>query len=156
MKLKLILSLIFSGLIIGVLTLGYFYVTNLKQERDTALIESSQYKFAAEKNKETIESLLRDIELSTEERNRVYQQFTNASNRVRILEDKLSRHDLGVLAASKPALVENRVNRGTLDVFRCFEILSGSAITLEEIDATRKSQTNSSCPDIANPNYIGD
>lgn len=144
------------GSILGVLTTGYFYVTNLQKQRDSAIMESQQYKQAAETNEQTINSLLRDIELINQERNRVYEEFVQSENRVRELSDKLSQHDLGILALQRPNLIENRINRGTIDVFRCFEILSGSAITLEEIDATRKSQTNTSCADIANPNYTGD
>lgn len=156
MKIKFIIFLLFSGLLSGLLTFGYLYVTNLKQERDAAIIQNNEFKNAIEVNEETITSLQSDIEKTNTERNRVYNEFINASNRVRALEEKLSEHDLGVLAASKPNLIENRINQGTQDLFRCFEILSGSAITLEEIDATKRSQINSSCYDIANPNYIGD
>ena len=53
----------------------------------------------------------------------------------------------------KPNLVENIINNATDDVNRCFEILSGSPLTLEEIDATKQSEINASCPAIANPNY---
>ena len=37
---------------------------------------------------------------------------------------------------------------------RCFEIAQGSPLTEEELNATKKSQINAECPNIANPNYI--
>lgn len=32
-----------------------------------------------------------------------------------------SRHNLGDLASKKPGLIQNRINRGTIDLFRMFE-----------------------------------
>lgn len=81
-------------------------------------------------------------------------KFQQANLRVKDLQAKLSRHELGALAEAKPGLVEKIVDNGTKDVLRCFEIVSGSPLTKEELNAVKKSQTNSSCPDIANPNYI--
>ena len=46
------------------------------------------------------------------------------------------------------------INRGSNDVFRCFEIISGAKLTEKELNAEKKSQTNTSCPGIANPKYI--
>ena len=37
---------------------------------------------------------------------------------------------------------------------RCMEIASGSPLTEEELAATKKSQTNTECPRLANPNYV--
>jgi len=34
------------------------------------------------------------------------------------------------------------------------EIASGSPLTEEELAATKKSQTNTECPRLANPNYV--
>jgi hypothetical protein len=152
-NIKVLTFIMLFGIFSGVSVFIYGYVKSLKQERDVFLRQSIEFRNALETNEKTIESLLIDIRRTNEERERVYIQFQTAANRVNELTDKLARHDLGILAASRPALIEARINRGTIDIFRCFEILSGSAITLEEIDATRKSQINTSCPDIANPNY---
>ena len=37
---------------------------------------------------------------------------------------------------------------------RCLEIASGSPLTAQELAATKKSEANNECPDLANPNYI--
>ena len=39
-------------------------------------------------------------------------------------------------------------------MLRCLEIVSGSPLTEEELNVTKKSKANTQCPDIANPNYI--
>jgi ABC-type lipoprotein release transport system permease subunit len=64
--------------------------------------------------------------------------------------------DFARLAARKPGLVENSINNGTADAFRCLEIASGDDLTEEEINATSKSEANTVCPSIANPNYDPD
>lgn len=79
--------------------------------------------------------------------------FKVSQQRVDSLEDKLAKHELGNLAQQKPVLVEKIVDNATVDVLRCIEIISGSPLTEDETNATTKSKANSSCPDIANPNY---
>ena len=37
---------------------------------------------------------------------------------------------------------------------RCVEIASGAPLTEKEKTATKKSEINSECPSIANPNYV--
>lgn len=83
----------------------------------------------------------------------VSDKFDIAQRRVATLEEKLSKHELDVLARAKPGLVEKVIDNGTTDVLRCLEIASGSPLTEDELNATTKSQINGACPDIANPNY---
>ena len=85
--------------------------------------------------------------------NEVSRKFAEAENRVEALEEKLSEHELDFLAASKPGLVENIIDKASNNVLRCLEIASGSPLTEDEINATKRSEINSECPDLANPNY---
>lgn len=108
---------------------------------------------AAQTNLETLEKTQRDLVEVREQFVEVSDKFAVAERRVETLEDKLKRHELDVLALSKPGLVEKILDNGTQDVLRCLEIASGSPLTEDEKNATTKSQINSACPDIANPNY---
>lgn len=83
----------------------------------------------------------------------VNDQFAKAQADRDALRDKLAKHELGKLAEKKPGLVESKINKGTDNAARCFEILSGSPLTEEEKAATKKSEINGECPSIANPNY---
>lgn len=85
--------------------------------------------------------------------NLVNSKFSQASERVDNLERKLSENDINYLASRRPGLVEKVVDKATQDVLRCLEIVSGSPLTEDEKNATRKSQANGECPDLANPNY---
>ena len=51
-------------------------------------------------------------------------------------------------------MVEKIVDKGSDDMLRCLEIISGSPLTEEELNAKVKSKANTQCPDLANPNYI--
>ncbi len=93
------------------------------------------------------------MEAVREQYTAVSEEFDRAKSRVDKLEEILSEHEIGILAQAKPKLVEKIVDKGTKDVLRCYEILTGSPLTEEEINVTKKSKANSSCPDVANPNY---
>jgi predicted nuclease with TOPRIM domain len=50
--------------------------------------------------------------------------------------------------------VERVINGASAKAMRCVEIAMGAPLTEKEINATKKSEINSECPSIANPNYI--
>ena len=72
------------------------------------------------------------------------------------LTKKLGRHELDILAAAKPGLVVKIINRASKNELRCFELQTGSPHTEEELQANKKSQLNSECPTLANPNYTSE
>ena len=131
----------------------YYYYNSTQLKIQNLTVENTQLQSAVERNEETIDTLVTDIEKIRIERGILDNQFKLAQSQVDLLKDKLSEHDLEYLARQKPQLVENIINVSTDNVNRCFEILSGSPLTLEEIDATKPSDINNSCPSIANPNY---
>jgi hypothetical protein len=86
------------------------------------------------------------------------QKYTEQQNSLRNKFEKLNkitneRRDIGKLADAKPKLLEKIVNKGSDDFKRCIEIASGAPLTKDELDAIKPSQINSSCPELANPNY---
>ena len=50
--------------------------------------------------------------------------------------------------------IERITNGASTLATRCIEIASGSPLTEEEKNATKKSEINSECPSIANPKYV--
>ena len=157
---KLYAALFIVILVGGVVTGGYFYVDNLRKEnvqlqKDKTILKenNAELKDGIKKQQKTINAVKRD----SERKNRIIidttKKFQKSRSAINELEKKLERHDLGMLARRKPGLVENIVNKATKNSNRCFEILSGSPLTKEELAATKKSQINSECYDIANPNY---
>jgi len=62
--------------------------------------------------------------------------------------------DVGLLAIERTKSIERITNSASVKANRCIEIASGSPLTEKEINATKKSEINTECPSIANPNYI--
>ena len=58
------------------------------------------------------------------------------------------------LQLKKPKAIERITNAASDKATRCIEIASGSPLTEKEINATKKSEINTECPSIANPNYV--
>lgn len=116
-------------------------------------VNAATAELAQQESEQAIEALRKDMEAVREQYTAVSEEFDRAKSRVDKLEEILSEHEIGILAQAKPKLVEKIVDKGTKDVLRCYEILTGSPLTEEEINVTKKSRANSSCPDVANPNY---
>ena len=64
------------------------------------------------------------------------------------------RRDIGALSVNRPKSIERILNKDEVHERRCFEIIGGSPLTEEELNATKKSQINTVCPESANPNYV--
>ena len=109
--------------------------------------------FALEQSEKAIKSLQNGIRETQIVHQTVTTQFQKTRRDNTRLRDLLSKHDLSFLAQKKPGLIENRVNKGTANSSRCFEIASGAPLTRSEREATKPSQINSACPELANPNY---
>ena len=57
-------------------------------------------------------------------------------------------------AIAKTKAIERITNNGSKNANRCIEIASGAELTEAEKNATKKSEINTECPSIANPNYV--
>lgn len=157
---KLLAIVGISIAVAGTIYAGYRYVSNLQDQvisltDDNAVLTTNNenLKLSIETQKETIETLQEDSRRQNEILNTTLTEFDTARQQVDRLQQKLSEHDIGFLAASRPGLVERIINKATDDTTRCFEIASGALLTSEELNATLPSEINNSCPDLANPSY---
>jgi chromosome segregation ATPase len=115
---------------------------------------AAKAEMAQQETQAALAQTLADLQQVQEKFTQVSSEFEAAESRVSGLENKLKEHDLPYLAEQKPGLIDKIVDKGTKDVLRCLEIVSGSPLTEEEINVTKKSKANTTCPDIANPNYV--
>lgn len=152
--LKFYIMFAVSVFILGIIGVAYNYHNKTQQEILSLTTENNNLSTALSENEKTITVLQQDIEEIRVERNALDAKFKVAQAQVNNLQDKLANHDIDMLAFKKPKLVETTINKATIDANRCIEILSGKPLTLEEINATKPSEINGSCPDLANPNYI--
>lgn len=131
------------------LTMGgaFYWYYNDSQKRIAILNENNaKLEVAVKINEETIGALQRDYAAANRELGKVNNEFAAARAQNQVLADKLAKHDLGVLGANKPVIVERVINNASAKAGRCFEILSGKPLTQAEKEAKDGKAFNSECP----------
>ena len=140
---------------------GLWYVQHLKSENEILTLNNEKLEGAVADQKAVIEQQLKDIE-SIQSINKDLQEKNNklsadldvANEKFNKVNASGERRDVGNLAVQKPKSIEIIERKREKQRARCFEIAQGSPLTEEEKNATKKSQINAECPNIANPNYI--
>jgi len=126
---------------------AFYWYYNDTQERIAILNENNaKLETAVAISEETIGTLQENFARANAELNRVNTEFAAIRAQNNVLADKLAKHDLAVLGAGKPGLVERLINRGTVNAGRCFELLSGAELTDKEKEATSGEAFNRECP----------
>lgn len=155
-------KIMMAGLLVIMLGIGWYVYSDMQ-----ATIERQAGEIVAKdidiKGKELIINQKdKDIKIQADITRRINSKFQSARDKVSTLQNKFDKlgnsskitRDLGKLAIAKPKLIQRVINSGTKDALRCIEIISGAELTADEKAATKKSQINEACPEIANPHYI--
>ena len=149
------IRLFFIGLMVTALAGGGFYV--FKLQKDNAILKANAIK---------MESAIADQKILIENQQKDFQEILQANADMNKLVNNLKKdideldkrfakkdRDFGKLAIEKTKVIERIMNSGSDKAARCLEIASGAPLTEAEINATKKSEINTECPSIANPNY---
>ena len=140
---------------------GLWYVQHLKSENEILTLNNAKLNDAVEQQQAVIEQQLRDIEAKSEINRQLNENNAKLTADLELANEKFNkvnasgeRRDIGALALAKPKSIERIERKREQQRARCFEIAQGSPLTEEELNATKKSQINAECTNIANPNYI--
>ncbi len=148
-------KMIFTILIVVGLSGGVSYVYKLKA--DNATLKSNQVKMeqALDTQAKYIEQQKKDFEDIMKANQEVNKLVGNLKKDIDDLDKRFNKgtRDLGKTAIERPDAMERLSNKASDKALRCVEIAGGSKLTEAEIKATKKSEINSECPSIANPNY---
>jgi hypothetical protein len=140
---------------------GVMYVKTLKS--DLAISEANNLKLeqSVESQKVVIAQQANDFKAilvankELEQTNKTLAaEFTALDKRFNKINSKGEVRDLGDLAVKRTKPIERVLNNATKKALRCVEIAMGAPLTEKEINATKKSEANTECPSIANPNYV--
>lgn len=140
------IRLILVVLVLGSAASGYMYVQNLQKNLEVAQANNAVLETAVTTNEKTISALQADYARVQQELQQVNAEFSATREQNNLLRDRLSNIDLGLLAQTKPNSIERAINQGTTNATRCFEILSGAALTDQEEQATNGKDFNKECP----------
>ena len=149
----------FRMIMIGVMVAGLAgagaYVFKLRADNATLKANAIKLESAISDQKQLIENQQKD-----------FKEILNANNQMNKLVEVLKKdlndldkrfnkgkRDIGKISIERSKVMEKIINKGGDNAGRCMEIASGSPLTEEELNATKKSEINSECPSIANPNY---
>jgi len=150
------IRLFFIGLLASAVIGAGVYV--MKLQKDNAILKENAIK---------LESAIADQKTLIENQKKDFEQILSANKKMNELVNVLKKdledldkrfnkknRDVGKLAIQRPESIERITNKASVLATRCIEIASGSPLTEAEKNATKKSEINSECPSIANPNYV--
>ena len=143
LQIKIILALVLLAGAGG----GYLYVTKL--QKDNAILKTNQVKLetAVAESNQVIEQQTKDLKKIRSTLKEIDEQNAKLKADRDALNNRLSKHDIGNLAESKPGLVEKIINKASDSAVRCMEIASGSPLTEEELNGTPNRECPSFWPD---------
>ena len=150
------IKLFFIGIIISAVIGAGAYVVKL--QRDNVILKENAVKLesAISEQKQVIENQKKDFAEILEANKKINELVNNLKKDLDDLDKRFSKkdRDIGKLAIDRTKVIERIINKGSDNATRCIEIASGSPLTEEEKNATKKSEINPDCPSIANPSYI--
>ena len=140
---------------------GFMYVKNLQKNLAISEANNAKLEQSVESQKAVITQIKADFEAMTKIKAEIDKQNQILKAEYQALDKKFNKingkgevRDIGDLATKRPESVEKIINKGSANAMRCSEIAMGSPLTEKEKNATKKSEINSECPSIANPNYV--
>ena len=156
-------SIKIAMIVVALLTAGggFLHYKTVKADLETAkannlILEQSVQgqKAVIEQQKKDFSSILAANETLQEQNKVLAAEFSALDERFNKINAQGEVRDIGKLAVERTRSIERVINGATKKAMRCVEIAMGSPLTEKEENATKKSEINSECPSIANPNYI--
>jgi hypothetical protein len=155
-KFNLILLLLVS-IGVGILTYGYNSIKHKLEVAENNLMVLNSV-IAEQQNTITV------MRIDFEKNSQILQHLNSVSkdqqSDIREMRERFSQssatgrpRDISNIARTRPESVQRVINNASRDAARCIELASGDPHTQAELDATKPSEINSTCPRLANPNW---
>ncbi len=150
----------FKMIMVGVMVAGLAgagaYVFKLRADNATLKANQIKLESAVSEQKQLIENQKKDFEAILTANKEMNELIGKLKTDFADLDKRFNKknRDVGLLAIERTKSIERITNSASDKATRCIEIASGSPLTEKEINATKKSEINTECPSIANPNYV--
>tara|TARA_B110000977_G_scaffold132536_1_gene168877 strand:+ start:1946 stop:2347 length:402 start_codon:yes stop_codon:yes gene_type:complete len=128
--LKLYMLIVVVGLVGGVVYGGYYYYKDTQSRIQTLTENNAKVMAAKAAQDQTINTLIADREKFDKLNKELHVKLEKANEYKDTLINKLRKHDLAKLSMQKPGLVEKKINRGTENLFRSLENLTGTPLPI--------------------------
>ena len=150
------IKIMFMAILISAVAGAGVYVVKLRADNATLKANQLQLEQGIEEQKKLLEQQEKDFNAIMESNKKLNVMVQTFKKDLDELDKRFNKkkRDIGKLAIEKSKSVERVINKGSIEAKRCVELASGAERTEEELKATRKSQINTMCPSLANPNYV--
>ena len=119
-------------------------IETLQFEKQELQLHNSQLKDSIEKQKHVINELENSIADQKTINEGLNKTIESANKDVEVLEKVIRKHSLAKIASRKASLLQKKINNATIDVLRCFEIVTGEELKVDEKNSQCTSLINSS------------
>ena len=150
------IRMIFAVLLITGIAGAGVYVMKLRADNATLKANQIELEKGIEAQTKLIEQQKVDFEAIMESNKKLNALVMTFKKDLDDLDKRFNKkkRDFGKLAIDRTAAIERIMNKGSVNAKRCVELASGAEHTEAELKATRKSEINTECPSLANPNYV--
>ncbi len=150
------IRMIMIGVMVAGLAGAGAYVFKLRADNATLKANQIKLESAVSEQKQLIENQKKDFDNILQANKDMNKLINVLKKDFEDLDKRFNKgkRDIGKVAIEKSKVIERIINKGGDNAARCLEIASGSPLTEKEINATKKSEINTECPSIANPNYV--
>jgi hypothetical protein len=128
--LNLYILIVVVGIVGGVVYGGYYYYKDTQSRIQTLTENNAKVMAAKAAQDQTINTLIADREKFDKLNKELHVKLEKANEYKDTLINKLRKHDLAKLSMQKPGLVEKKINRGTENLFRSLENLTGTPLPI--------------------------
>ncbi len=153
--------MVLAGVILSMAVGGWFYYKDSQATIAALVAQNVAFTIQFEEDKLIKQQYEDDAKLQKVVNDTLNAEFHGARVEVEELRGVLKKknaqgktRDIGKLAIQKPKAFGKVFTKGTTKAFRCVELASGAKHTADELAATRRSQINELCTELANPNYL--
>ena len=140
---------------------GFLHYKNVKADLETAKANNIKLEQGIAQQQAVIDQQRKDFTAIREANEELMAANQTLQKEMNALDERFNKinaqgevRDIGKLAIERDRAIERVINSASAKAMRCVEIAMGAELTEKELNATKKSEINSECPSIANPNYV--
>ena len=140
------IKLLLIAVIVMVVAGGLWYISEMKA--NLAIAKENQVKLeqGIKEQQAVMELMKADAKTQQRFNNELMESARKQQADMDSLQKKLDANRLANIAKAKPEVLQQKVNRGTINAVRCIELASGAAWNEKEKAAKTAKEFNNECP----------
>jgi hypothetical protein len=127
-----------AAILFSIISGGYFFIKEQQAQLELAKEVQAKMEGVIEKQGLAMDNMKADMERMGQVQKELSGSINAAEKDTKALAKKFTEdaegreRNLAAMAAEKPSVVEEKINRGTKDALRCNELLTGAPLTEDE------------------------